>query len=288
MTDLIHCPTPQNPIPHSGKQARPRARDKRGKVLQWLFQWGVSDHHILGKLLGIQRSSIMRTIASMIQSGYIQRVRVAGMPATGLILTHAGARAVAQLYSQYEDDPYCSMKPIVAASTVRSQSLAHDLLVQEVVLEWMQKFDDIVIYNDREMRFDKWRIGEGNPEDRLTKIPDAYMLIQAGGMQRIICVEIQESYPTRDTAERIFMQYAAVIEAGFVTDVIYASTSPAMLKFHQEILKQKIRKWERVENRDRWVPVRDKSAPMEQATREKFAFVDLSGLARRYYSMVLS
>lgn len=270
-------PVPSELQAYGGAKARRRNIEKTLLILRWLYVFEFSGLDVLAKMLRIKKTAIRNTIADMQKKGLIDEVKSCSFPQRIFHLTYAGlSTAEIHLQQHFKSLP----KPRHQGSRLNLNHVAHDMLVQEVVVDFFLKNTNLIFESDQCLRRGSNYKGLGR------KIPDAVMLWPVRDDHEIWAVEVQQTRPKVEYLEREIYQYGWKIANREITGVIYASTHGAILNQIKDQLNNPVHEYQVVDYKYHRVAYRDCNDPLLQTgVRSNFMLIDLSHLASRYYTI---
>jgi hypothetical protein len=275
-----------SPIFNSGAKAHEVAAKKRGEIVRWLLRWDFSDRHVLAELLGLGRSAAYATIAKMVGAGLIGETRVNGCPVPVLHLRDAGLVAAQRLMIDTEDE---TLTAPVFGSRLNVAHVQHDLLVQRLILDFSRKYPRSLSLSEKQVQTRKLLIGNGQPLSS-PKVPDALLILGPSDAQQTWAIELQETNEDRDIAERKLSQYAEAISREELYGLIYASTSPAIVRRIEQIAEGHVRRWWYNSHHKRWYVHSDnhEADPITQEIlNSRLIFISRPDLSSTYYQFAV-
>lgn len=268
----------QSSIKNGGSNAAAKAAENRGQVLRWLLKWRSTDRHIVGEILGLKRSGAFAVVASMVRDGFIGEIRVTGCPVRVLYLREPGLRLAQRLLAGTQDE---TMTAPARPSKIVTNHIAHDLLVQRYALQIERRLGSSAeLLSSYQVAHRRQEIGRSKRVcSGGLKLPDA-LLIAAGER---IAIEVQETFESRDVAERKLRFYHHAITLSEVDRVIYASTSPGIVAHLKKISEGDLRDWCYERELKAWVAMKGQTFKVGEL-RHRFLFEHIRGLDRCYYT----
>ena len=250
--------------------ARAVGDDHVREVLRWLWTWRIIDHHVLGRLLDVSRSTSYRLLQRMRRRGVIRSLPVSGTPAHPWMLTPMGAAIIAPAI----DAEDIVIAPVTSPDRIRVTQVAHDLLAQIFVLELQSPPPAIQRLIDRcrettqadvpyplpplevDLYAGTWFEVAANPIGKI-KIPDAVIdyVVDRGSDARVrLTIEVQQTVETVAARARAVSAYCVALGAREIDAVIWCSTRPSIPPAYHATASPALRDWVRTQSRH-WAPV---------------------------------
>ncbi|MCX7178195.1 MAG: hypothetical protein NTX56_05260 [Proteobacteria bacterium] len=119
-------------------------------------------------------------------------------------------------------------------------------------------------------------------------MPDAEVIFDVP-TSRIVRIEMQQTHDHPDRLLRQIRHSAAELHADGQIEIVYGSTRPALLHHYQKVLNGPIPFFEFDSAAKRWIEAtHPEPCFLHSSVVERFHFVDLSLLHRRYYPTLLT
>ena len=255
-------------------------------MMFWLARWHISDISVLSQVLNLSDS---RTAALVkVMTSKEKRLRKVGLDRTStpfVMLTAKGRNEILdELAGTAWYQRFHQLNIPTEASNLNVKNIIHDVLVQHLTLGLPGYWETTAC---DQLSGPELALLNGSSRQPF-KLPDAQVTFDTP-RTRIARIEMQQ---THDHPERLLRQIrhsAAELHANDQIEIVYGSTRPALLHHYQSVLNGPIPFFEFDPATKRWVEVEHRQpCHLHSSVLDRFHFVDLSALHRRYYPTILA